>query len=135
IRAVDPTARFVHADPLIHLVPPADTPRLAAEVEQFNAEVVFEAWQMLAGRKEPELGGSGSGTPRRGTAWCSREPRRVPGAPTFRDRNRKTRRIPDGSLALSFTHRPPYGPDHGLRRSLACARGWGQPLLPSLARA
>jgi len=58
IRDVDPTARFLHADPLIHLVPPAEAPELAPEVEWFNRETVFEAWQMLAGRKEPELGGN-----------------------------------------------------------------------------
>jgi mannose-6-phosphate isomerase-like protein (cupin superfamily) len=58
IRGVDPSARFLHADPLIHLVPPLEAPELAPEVEQFNQETVFEAWQMLAGRKKPELGGT-----------------------------------------------------------------------------
>lgn len=57
IRDADPSARFLHVDPLVHLVPPAEAPELAPEVENFNTEVVYEAWLMLAGRKEPELGG------------------------------------------------------------------------------
>lgn len=58
IRTADPSAWFVHADPLVHLVSPVEDPGLAPEVDQFNREVVFEAWLMLAGRKEPALGGS-----------------------------------------------------------------------------
>lgn len=56
IRAVDPRARFLHADPLIHVVAPRDRPdlaRAAADVRHSQ----YEAWDMLAGGLNPELGG------------------------------------------------------------------------------
>ena len=56
IREVDPRARFLHADPLIHVVPPRDRPDLArAAADQREAQ--FEAWDMLAGGFRPEAGG------------------------------------------------------------------------------
>src|SRR5262249_55129749 len=58
IREVDPEARFVHVDPLVRLVPPRDEPELFPEVDHFNREVVCEAWLMLAGQREPDLGGT-----------------------------------------------------------------------------
>ncbi len=58
ILAVDPRARFVHCDPLVHVVAPADAPHLAGEAEYFNYHFVHEAWDMLAGIKAPELGGN-----------------------------------------------------------------------------
>lgn len=57
IRAELPMARMLHPEPLIHVVadPMAPyAPRGAAEA----TEAQFEAWDMLAGRLAPELGGS-----------------------------------------------------------------------------
>jgi beta-glucosidase/6-phospho-beta-glucosidase/beta-galactosidase len=56
IWSVDPRARIVHADPLIHVLPRADRPqdRKQAEVAR---QAQFEAWDMLSGRLSPELGG------------------------------------------------------------------------------
>jgi hypothetical protein len=56
IWAVDPRARIVHVDPLIHIVPPLRRQDLAAQVAARRAGQ-FEAWDMLAGRMAPELGG------------------------------------------------------------------------------
>jgi hypothetical protein len=55
--AVNPRARFVHCDPLINVVAPADAPDLHGEAEYYNYHFVHEAWDMIAGVKEPELGG------------------------------------------------------------------------------
>jgi hypothetical protein len=53
---VDPCARFAHVDPIIHVVPPRDRPDLDPQaLAQRNAQ--FEAWDMLCGRREPDLGG------------------------------------------------------------------------------
>jgi glycosyltransferase involved in cell wall biosynthesis len=54
---VDPRARLVHADPLIHIVAPPDRPDLALKAQR-QREYQFQAWDMLAGTLEPELGGS-----------------------------------------------------------------------------
>lgn len=55
IRAVDPRARFITAEPLIHVSPGAD-PKLvqAAETSRLTQ---FEAFDMLVGAREPGLGG------------------------------------------------------------------------------
>ncbi len=58
ILAVDSRARFVHCDPLCRVVAPLEAPHLADEAEYFNYHCVHEAWDMLGGYKEPELGGS-----------------------------------------------------------------------------
>lgn len=53
---VDPRARIVTAEPLIHVVPPKKRPELeAAAVAYSNSQ--FEAWDMLSGALAPELGG------------------------------------------------------------------------------
>jgi beta-glucosidase/6-phospho-beta-glucosidase/beta-galactosidase len=57
IRAVDPQARFVNVDPVIHTVPPADEPRLAEDSTLFN-EFQWQFWDILCGREWPEFGGS-----------------------------------------------------------------------------
>jgi hypothetical protein len=57
VREVDSRARFVHVDPLIHVMAPKDRPDLAQQaLDQRNGQ--FEAWDMLCGRQCPELGGS-----------------------------------------------------------------------------
>jgi hypothetical protein len=58
ILAVDPLARFVHCDPLVYVHAPCDAPHLEDQARHFNSCCVFEAWDMLAGRLAPELGGS-----------------------------------------------------------------------------
>jgi hypothetical protein len=53
---VDRRARFLHTDPLIHIIPPRGRPDLAAEAAaKHNAQ--FDAFEMLAGRLNPQLGG------------------------------------------------------------------------------
>ena len=58
IRGVDPEARMVHIDPLILVVPPRDRPDLVDEAEHETFEDTFYAWDVIAGRRHPELGGS-----------------------------------------------------------------------------
>ena len=56
IRAVDPGARIVSVEPLIHTVPPRRQPdRDDAAARQNDSQ--WEAWDMLLGRVAPELGG------------------------------------------------------------------------------
>ncbi|HBV89641.1 MAG TPA: amine oxidase, partial [Pantoea sp.] len=53
----DPRARVLHCDPLIHIAPdPADSDsdRLAREM----CDTQYQAWDMLSGRRNPELGGA-----------------------------------------------------------------------------
>jgi UDP-galactopyranose mutase len=56
IWAVDRRARIVHADPIIHVVPPRSRPDLREAAARQRASQ-FAAWDMLAGRDHPELGG------------------------------------------------------------------------------
>lgn len=56
LRTVDSRCRFVYPEPIIHVVSPVDRPDLAGEVQMTN-EGQFEAWDMIAGRQAPELGG------------------------------------------------------------------------------
>ena len=57
IRTVDPRARILQCDPLIHVVAPIDRPDWAASAAQWRASQ-FDAYDMLLGRIEPELGGA-----------------------------------------------------------------------------
>ena len=57
IWAADPRARFLHCDPIIHLVAPDESPEsLAATAGHYNSQ--YQTWDMLSGRAEPELGGA-----------------------------------------------------------------------------
>jgi beta-glucosidase/6-phospho-beta-glucosidase/beta-galactosidase len=58
IREVEPGARMVHVDPMVHAVPPADRPDLADEAWDEAYREAYEGFDMLAGRLAPELGGS-----------------------------------------------------------------------------
>lgn len=58
IRQTDPDARMVHVDPIIHAVPPPDRPDLADEAWKHAYDEAYEAWDMLFGMLNPELGGS-----------------------------------------------------------------------------
>ena len=62
---VNPSARILHCDPLIHVIAPHDRPDLC-DYAAMQRESQFEAWDMLSGRKEPELGG-GAAIP--GSDW------------------------------------------------------------------
>ena len=56
IWAVDPLARFVHVDPIIHVAAHPDRPEDRPLAEEYRLSQ-FQAWDMLAGRLWPELGG------------------------------------------------------------------------------
>jgi UDP-galactopyranose mutase len=57
IWSVDPRARILHTDPLVHIAAPAGRPELEAAAAS-QRESRFEAWDMLSGRAAPELGGA-----------------------------------------------------------------------------
>ena len=56
VRGVDRRARIVHAEPVINVIAPPDRPRDRGAAEGYR-QAQFEAWDMLAGRCSPELGG------------------------------------------------------------------------------
>lgn len=56
IREVDPRARFIHVDPLIHVVTPRGRPELARAAADQRASQ-FDAWDILVGGLHPEVGG------------------------------------------------------------------------------
>ncbi len=55
---VDPDARMFNVDPLVRMHAPKGRPDLKPEADHFNQYFVTEAFDMLAGRVEAELGGS-----------------------------------------------------------------------------
>ena len=58
IREVEPEARMVHIVPLVLVVAPHGRPDLEDDARRETYEDTFFAWDVLAGRKHPELGGS-----------------------------------------------------------------------------
>lgn len=58
IRTVFPNARMVHVDPLVQVVAPPDRPDLQDEAYEETFVDTFVAWDIIAGRQHPELGGS-----------------------------------------------------------------------------
>lgn len=58
IREVCPEARMVHIDPLVNVVAPRDRPDLAAAAWKETWDDTFVAWDILAGKRNPELGGT-----------------------------------------------------------------------------
>lgn len=57
---VEPSARLIWGDPVVHVFPPSGVPQdspPAKEALRYN-EAQYEAWDMLAGRLRPELGGA-----------------------------------------------------------------------------
>jgi protoporphyrinogen oxidase/glycosyltransferase involved in cell wall biosynthesis/beta-glucosidase/6-phospho-beta-glucosidase/beta-galactosidase len=54
---INPCARILHCDPLIHVVAPHERPELEDHAEMYR-QSQFEAWDMLCGRMKPELGGA-----------------------------------------------------------------------------
>jgi hypothetical protein len=59
IREVDPRARFVHSEPAIHVRAAPDRPEDADAAERYR-QSQFEAWDLMCGAMEPELGGDPS---------------------------------------------------------------------------
>ena len=57
IRQADPAARFVHPEPLINIVVHPERPEEAAAAEG-HRQAQFQAWDMIAGRSWPQLGGA-----------------------------------------------------------------------------
>jgi beta-glucosidase/6-phospho-beta-glucosidase/beta-galactosidase len=57
VRAADPAARFVQAEPIIHISPRPTRPGDRPGVARHNRSQ-FQAWDMLAGLRDPDLGGS-----------------------------------------------------------------------------
>jgi beta-glucosidase/6-phospho-beta-glucosidase/beta-galactosidase len=53
---VDPRARITHVDPLVNVIPPRGRLDLTAAAHAQHMSQ-FEAWDMIAGRNAPELGG------------------------------------------------------------------------------
>ncbi|MBV0881693.1 family 1 glycosylhydrolase [Noviherbaspirillum sp. L7-7A] len=58
LREVDPEARMVHMDPLVHVVAPRDRPDQIEAARHETSIDTFLAWDMLCGHAHPELGGS-----------------------------------------------------------------------------
>lgn len=58
IRSIAPEARMVHIDPLIWVVPPTDRPDLAEAARKETYDDANLAFDVIAGRLHPELGGS-----------------------------------------------------------------------------
>jgi hypothetical protein len=56
--AACPGARIVNVDPLCRVAVSPDRPHQVEEARDFNERLVFQSWDMLAGRLLPELGGS-----------------------------------------------------------------------------
>ncbi len=54
---VDRRARFVHVDPIINVVAPRHRPDLRGDADQ-TTDSQWEAWDMLAGRRDRDLGGA-----------------------------------------------------------------------------
>jgi beta-glucosidase/6-phospho-beta-glucosidase/beta-galactosidase len=57
VRKVDPRVRFIHVEPVVHVVAPAGRPNLAELAHQV-CSYQWQVWDMLAGRLDPTLGGS-----------------------------------------------------------------------------
>ncbi|MFO1434603.1 MAG: hypothetical protein U1F76_31735 [Candidatus Competibacteraceae bacterium] len=57
IWSADPEARIIHPDPVIHIIAPSERPDLA-EAAELARLGQFQAWDMLRGSLEPQLGGA-----------------------------------------------------------------------------
>lgn len=53
---VDPRARIVHVDPIIHIIAPVGRPDLESAARA-QRDSMFEAWDMLCGTRDQDLGG------------------------------------------------------------------------------
>jgi beta-glucosidase/6-phospho-beta-glucosidase/beta-galactosidase len=57
IRSVAPNARFLQIDPAIHVSAPTHLPQSKADAKRYHLSQ-FEAFDMVSGRRDPELGGN-----------------------------------------------------------------------------
>jgi hypothetical protein len=57
IRDVCPQARIVNVDPICRVVPRPGAPGDVEHAERFNHEYVYQFWDIVSGRRLPELGG------------------------------------------------------------------------------
>jgi hypothetical protein len=57
IRSVMPNARFVHVDPIIHVIAALKRPEDKLDAEAYRLSQ-FQSWDMISGRLCPELGGN-----------------------------------------------------------------------------
>ncbi len=57
VRSILPGTRFVHPEPVIHIIAHPDRPEQAQEASAYR-NAMYQAWDMLAGRLCPELGGT-----------------------------------------------------------------------------
>lgn len=94
IRAVDPAARFMHVEPVVHVAPRDDSAPEQRLLAQRISSYQWQALDMLAGRMEPQLGGNAEALDLLGLnhyhtsqwevpgekrlAWHLRDPRRRP---------------------------------------------------------
>jgi hypothetical protein len=58
LRDACPAARIVNIDPICRVVPADASPASLDHARRFNEQWVFEFWDMVYGKVEPELGGS-----------------------------------------------------------------------------
>ncbi|WP_426059325.1 family 1 glycosylhydrolase [Hymenobacter sp. B1770] len=58
IREVEAEARMVHINPLVQVVAPRDRPDLQAAAHEETYVDTFLAWDIIAGKEHPELGGT-----------------------------------------------------------------------------
>jgi beta-glucosidase/6-phospho-beta-glucosidase/beta-galactosidase len=56
MREVDPRARFLHVEPVVHVVPPRGRPDLQGLADQVGS-YQWQVWDMIAGRADAALGG------------------------------------------------------------------------------
>jgi hypothetical protein len=91
VRAVDPRARFVHAEPIIKIVPDlrylAQSPKILQNAKRHTSSQ-YEAWDMLRGDMTEELGGAPEmldiigGNYYRKNQWVHEGDRTPPGYPS-----------------------------------------------------
>lgn len=90
VRAELPAARFVHPEPLINVAADPARPHERRHAAQAT-EAQFEAWDMIAGRSAPELGGSETHLDVLGANYYPDNQWRVDGAGLTHDSDRRVR--------------------------------------------
>lgn len=142
VRKVDPRARFLHVEPVVHVVAPRGRPDLSALAERVDG-YQWQVWDLLSGRCEPQLGGhldaldligvnhyhSGQWevqTERR-LVWHTADPRRRP----FADQLASVWRRYGRPLIVAETGHVGAGRAawlHGVAHEVRCARHRGVPV-------
>jgi hypothetical protein len=114
LRSEVPACRIVNVDPLCRVTTHPDRPQEADEARFFNEHLVFQAWDILAGRLLPELGGSAAHLDIVGINyyWTNQWEWRIPPLPDGRIpplADDDPRRVPLADLVRSVWER--YGHD------------------------